>query len=493
MRPRRADENPLRGPVLIGALAVAVAIVAVVIAFQSTTGLPFVPRYHLNVQVRNAEELTHDDDVRMGGTLIGAVSSVKPGRDRHGQPIAVVGIALDKSVQPLPVDSRFTIRLKGAIGEKYLDVTLGHSNRDWRNGATVPVRQTGATVDLDRVLSMFTPPTRRGVARATTGFADALAGRGSDLNSAIKALRPLVGNLRPVTQNLASPKTNLAGFATGLESLAAAVKPVSARQADLFRQLDTTFRALAQSSPSLANLISQTPPTFRTVIHDSPNTRAFARDTAQLFAKLAPGVQAADRTAPAISGALGAGARNLPSTYALDRRLVALAAALGRFSDSPKDRLGVKRLTQTARSLTSPLAFLTPAQTVCNYPTLLLGNLASSLSDNVGSGTALRFVLIAIDDIAGGEAVPSQRPFVSTSTKGGTQHGPLHVNPFPYTAAPGQPFECAAGNEPYSPSQAVIGNPAGNVGHVTEQTGTTTGATGTTPGATRTTSTASAR
>lgn len=483
MRPRRPGGSPLRAPLVIGALAVAVVIAAVVIAFESTNGLPFVPRYQLNVQVRDAEELTHGGDVRMGGHLIGVVSRVEPGRDKQGEPVAVIRVALYKSVQPLPVDSRFTVRLKGAIGEKYLDVTPGNSARDFRNGATVPVSQTGATVDLDRVLSMFTPPTRKGVARATTGFADALAGRGGDLNRSIKALRPLVADLGPVTRNLASPKTNLAGFVGGLESLSGAVKPVSAQQADLVRQLDTTFRALARSSPSLRNLISQTPPTFRTVIDDSAGERAFARNAALLFAELRPGVQAAAATAPAISGALNAGTENLPSTYALDRQIVALARALGNFSRSPTDRLGLQRLTQTANSLRSPLAFLTPAQTVCNYPTLLLRNLASALSDNVGSGTALRFVLIAIDDITGGEAVPSQTPFVSTLPGRGTQHGPLHLNPFPYTAAPGQPLECTAGNEPYSPTQAVIGNPAGNVGHETEQTATTpsTGGTGTTP------------
>jgi hypothetical protein len=50
------------------------------------------------------------------------------------------------------------------------------------------------------------------------------------------------------------------------------------------------------------------------------------------------------------------------------------------------------------------------------------------------------------------------------------QHGPLHVNPYPNTDAPGQTPECAAGNEPYSGAQASIGNPPGNLGTHTEQT-----------------------
>ena len=43
-----------------------------------------------------------------------------------------------KNIEPLSVDSTFIVRLKGAIGLKYLDVTPGHSRRTWPNNATVP-------------------------------------------------------------------------------------------------------------------------------------------------------------------------------------------------------------------------------------------------------------------------------------------------------------------------------------------------------------------
>ena len=40
----------------------------------------------------------------------------------------------------------------------------------------------------------------------------------------------------------------------------------------------------------------------------------------------------------------------------------------------------------------------------------------------------------------------------------------LHSNPYPNTAAPGQTFECEAGNEPFKAGRVVIGNPPGNQG-----------------------------
>ena len=38
------------------------------------------------------------------------------------------------------------------------------------------------------------------------------------------------------------------------------------------------------------------------------------------------------------------------------------------------------------------------------------------------------------------------------------QNNFLHSNPYPWTAAPGQPRICAAGNEGYTVGQQVIGN-----------------------------------
>jgi hypothetical protein len=44
----------------------------------------------------------------------------------------------------------------------------------------------------------------------------------------------------------------------------------------------------------------------------------------------------------------------------------------------------------------------------------------------------------------------------------------LHINPYPNTAAPGQTFECEAGNEDYKVGQTVIGNVPGNQGTLTD-------------------------
>jgi ABC-type transporter Mla subunit MlaD len=476
MSNRRREGGIVTSPVLIGAVTVLVAIVAVFLAYNANNGLPFVPRYNLRVDVRDASELTSGAEVHMvGGSLVGHVNGIDPARDASGRPIAVLNLVLNKSIEPLPANSTFRIRLKAAIGLKYLEVTPGTSTRALANGARVPIGQTSAAVDLDQLLSMYNQPTRAGVVAATAGYGEGLAGRGSDLNSAIHAFLPLVTDLGPVAQNLASSKTDFGGFFRGLERFSAAVAPVSQQQASLYVNLATTFRALAGVAyPFLQNWISQTPPTFQTVISQAPTIDPFVQDTAALFKDLAPGFETLPQSAPVLAQTFEVGLRNLPGTYSgsnsLNAELTSLAQHLASYANNTTVQAGLDRLTLTASSLRSPLQFLTPAQTTCNYITLFLRNTASLLSDPVATGTRLRFNTVAIDDVPGGEAVPSQK--VSTTPDASTSdlHGPLHVDPYPNTAAPGEPFECSAGNEPYSGLAASIGNPPRNVGTKTEIT-----------------------
>ncbi len=315
---------------------------------------------------------------------------------------------------------------------------------------------------------MFTPPTRKGVAASTIGFGSAVAGRGTDLNDAIGAFVPLLRNLQPVARNLASKQTDLAGFFKGLEQFTGALAPVGQTQADLYANLDVTFRSLASVAvPFLQDWISQTPPTFSTVIADSPTIRPFVRDTTTLFADSRPGTAALPQSAPILAQAFAVGARTLPGTVKLDQRTVALSKQVAAFGETPAVQHGLDRLTQTFSSLKSPLAFLTPVQSSCNYVTLFLRNTSSLLSEHTSQGSFLRFVQISVDDFAGGEGSPSRRPYTGPA---GNAHGPVHVNPYPNTDSPGQTPECAAGNEPYSAAHALIGNPPGNVGLKTEKT-----------------------
>jgi hypothetical protein len=123
---------------------------------------------------------------------------------------------------------------------------------------------------------------------------------------------------------------------------------------------------------------------------------------------------------------------------------------------------GIARLTETATTLADPIHFVTPAQTTCNYLTLFFRNLQSTFSEGDSIGTFLRFGILGLpqnpNSEAGPSSAPANGPAVDRIKEPLREDSFLHSNPYPNTAAPGQPHECEAGNEPYLTGRQVIGN-----------------------------------
>ena len=452
-------------PVLVGAVTVLLTIVAVFLAYNANSGLPFVPTYDLKAVVPNAQGLVVGNEVRIGGARIGVISDIDARPNPDGEPTALLEMKLDKEVEPLPVDSNFLVRPRSALGLKYVEVEPGHSKAGYQAGATVPVtRARPRPVEFDEVLNMFDEPAREGARGSLDGFGAGFAGRGQDLNLALAHFRPLLDDLEPVTRNLADPRTGLSRFFGELADAAGEVAPVAEEQAALFANLDTTFTALASvARPFMQETISQTPPTLETGIVEFPRQRPFLRNTAGLFRELRPGVATLPASAPLVADAFESGSRSLPRAPALNRRLASLFDRLAEFSETPEVRRGIRRLTQTVSTLRPTLAFITPAQTTCNYATLLLRNVASLLSEGYANGTWQRFIVVASPLGPNNEGGPASAP-----ASGPTPENHLHVNQYPNTAAPGQTRECEAGNEGYASGRTVIGNVPGNQGTRTD-------------------------
>jgi ABC-type transporter Mla subunit MlaD len=445
-------------PVLIGAATVLVVLVAVFLAYNANRGLPFVPTYQLRAEVPSAANLVIGNDVRIGGSRVGFVDGIEARRRDDGSTIAVLDLTLERDAAPLPRDSTLIVRPRSALGLKYVEITRGSDTRGFDEGATIPLAAaTPAPVEFDEVLGMFDEETREAIGTNTTGFGDAFAGRGESINTAIGAFRPLLRDIVPVAQNLAAPETNLRRFFGELGDAAAIVAPAAEAQAELFVNLDTTFRALREvSRPYIQDSITGGRPALDTAIRTLPAQRPFLRNTEGLFRELRPGVAALRTSAPTIADALEEGTRVLPRTPPLNRRLGSLLEELQTLAEDPQVPRGLQATSATLESLDPTLAFLTPAQTVCNYVTLWFRNISSLLSEGDRNGTWQRFIIVATPQGPNNEGGPASAP-----ADGPTPENHLHTNPYPNTAAPGQPRECEAGNEPYLPGQTVLGNVSG--------------------------------
>jgi virulence factor Mce-like protein len=452
-------------PVLIGAATVLVVIVAVFLAYNANAGLPFVPTYTLNAEVPNAAQLVVGNDVRIGGTRVGAVSKIAPRELKDGSVIEVVGMKLDKAVDPLPKDSTVLIRPRSALGLKYVELTRGHQSGGYVDGDTIPLaKATPTPVEFDEFLNMFDDKTRQAAAENTVGFGDAFAGRGESINTAIGAFRPLLRDIIPVARNLSSPQTNIKRFISELSDAAAIVAPAAETQAQLFRNIDTTMAALSEvARPYIQESISEGPATLDTAIAELPKQRPFLLNTEHLFAELRPGVRALRGAAPDLAAALTVGTPTLRRSVALNRRLEPLLRELQRFSEDPMVPRGLKATTGALASLRPTLNYLAPAQTKCNYIALWFRNIASLLSEGDKNGTWQRFIIVPAPNGPNSEGTASAKP-----ADGPDPANHLHSNPYPNTMAPGQPKECEGANEPYIAGKTVIGNVPGKQSARTE-------------------------
>jgi virulence factor Mce-like protein len=453
-------------PTLVGAVTVLVVVVAVFLSYQANQGLPFVPTYKLSAELPNANTLVPGNEVRIGGSRVGQISAIEPIQDPDtGAVSAKVDMELQQDLDPLPDDSTMIVRSRSALGLKYLEIQRGDSSQGFGAGETIPLSAARPEpVEIDQVFNTFDESTRAAIQTNLLEFGNALAGRGVSLNATIGELRPLVERLEPVMRNLASPDTGLSQFVSALSAAAAEAAPVAEIQGQLFVDLETTFRAFADvSRPFIQETISKAPETEDVAIDTLPRIRPFLANTAVFFSELRPGFHVFAPVSKEAAQAVAVGVKALEISPEFNAQLNPTAQSVLDLNNDPVSREGIRDLTAFNNVLSPPLAFITPAQSICNYATIFLQNFASMASFGDGLGTNQRAVVLQEPIGPNSEVGPSSQP-AGVSDAGADPANFLHYNPYPNTASPGQVRECEAGNEVYNPGQVQIGNVPGNQG-----------------------------
>ncbi|HEX3692516.1 MAG TPA: MlaD family protein [Solirubrobacteraceae bacterium] len=479
----RRRSNSLAGsPLLIGAVTTLIVAVAVFITYNANNGLPFTPTYNIKVQLPQGSGLLKGNQVRIGGTRVGTVSSLAPYEDQKtGRVTAIASLKIEKSAAPLPVDTKAIVQLVSTIGLKYLALERGHTQRMLKEGQTIPVSQTSEPVDIDQFFNMFDKKTRTANQINLTTFGNGLAGRGVGLNETLATLRPLVTNAIPVLRNLASPQTGFGELFVALDRAAKEVAPVGEQQAALYSDLDTFFTAWATVAPALEKSIEGGPPALRQATYSFPFEAEFINKSAEFMRLLRPSASILRTVAPPLAHAFSVGAVNVAAATALAPEVRESSQAIAEYAKNPIVTGGIEQLTRTLGYGNPLFAGLAPAQTKCNYVTLAFRNLASLLSESVGVGTVGRAAAVLAPDGPNNEGIAASAPAngPSVDRAGGNVQGEvgktvdnnhLHYNPYPNVGGPGQPNVCEAGNETYEEGKAVIGPQSGAVGTKSEFT-----------------------
>jgi ABC-type transporter Mla subunit MlaD len=475
---RRRNMSIAANPILIGGVTVLMVIVAVYLSYNANHGLPFVPTYKVDVVIPNADGLIAGNEVRIGGDRVGVVKKIDARANRDGSTSAELELGLDANTDHLPADSVVKVRPKSSLGLKYVAITRGSSSQEIASGGTITVPKSQApAVDIDQFFNMFDEPTREGSAGNLLEYGTGFAGRGGDINTALRNLDPLVRHGEPALDNLLAARTQFDRLFPALGRAAAEVAPVATTQGELFKNLNTTFGALADNSRSLEESIALGPKALDVATVELPAQAGFEEDSTELFRRLKEPFRQLAAASTHLAPAFKAGTPALRVSPQLNARVVQTLDALDRFVGDPRVLPALQRLTETANLLDPTIAFVTPAQTTCNYLSLFFRNLGSALSESDTVGTFLRASAIVPPQLPNSEIGPASAPAngpANAVDQARTGDNFLHSNPYPNTAAPGQENECEAGNESaddaYRAGQQEIGNVAGNQGTTHDKT-----------------------
>jgi ABC-type transporter Mla subunit MlaD len=506
---------------MVGAVTTLIVIVAVFLAYNANSGLPFVPVYRVSVEIPDAARLTNSNEVRIGGHRVGVVESIDaiPTSDVSEQTegadatpasgsdvIAKVNLKLDKNVEPLPVDSIFRIRYRSSFGLKYVEIVRGEGDAAPEgyvfNGTddggscalpidpqtfeqTIPVTAKNGCfqpqTEFDDISNTFDAKTREAVRTNLTGYGSAFAGRGTSLNDAIGALEPLFKGLRPVTRVLLERDTRFENFFPALGRTAAIVGPVAVQQADLFTKGAIAFAAISRDPQALEDTISETAPTLEAGLDILPRQRPFLTSLATLGTALQPGVEDLRATLPVLNDAIDVGTPVLARSPATNRRLEAVLRSLNNVVSQPTTRLALQRLQDTFDTAEPLAKYVVPAQTVCNYFNYWFTFLPNGLSDRDQVGYSFRQALAGMPP---GVQTPVDG-YSGTQTNGKDGMGVFKpyevpiVNAHPYSDAGQQNADCEGGQSGYELGQQLVpgqspSNPANGASHLPGSRGPTT-------------------
>lgn len=420
---RRGAASIVASPVLVGAVTVLVSIVASILAYNANQGLPFIPTYTVSATIPGGANLVEGNEVRVGGFRVGVVDRIGPQMVKNSRgedkAVAVVRLKLDKVVEELPLDTKVLVRPRSALGLKYVELTPGSTQKGFRPGSTIPLKNAEGPVEFDDFLATFEEESRDNSRAALEYFGDALAGRGPSINETLVELRPFFVHLSPVMQSLSDPRTEVDRFfqelgetlgdiarscdrSTGPRRLPGdatprigsaldaqspeCAQPVAVVQARLFSEMADTFEAIGRYPDELRELIDDTVPTIRTSEASFAVQKPFLSDFADLSRRLRPAARALPGALPPLNDALVVGQEVLPRTVALNQRTERLLRALEDLNENPNTLLALKDFTQTVRVGAPFVEYLAPYQSVCNYFTISFTNLGEHLSEPVDDG-----------------------------------------------------------------------------------------------------------
>lgn len=247
---------------------------------------PFGGSYRVRVLVPSAAALGARANVMIAGITVGRVDAVKRAGGR-----ALLELRLDEDHAPLPVDSRYGVRLRTVVGENYVELVPGRSRRMVPDRGLLPASQAEEYVDVNEILDTLRGSARTHARQTLRAFGEGVRGHGTELNRVVDDGIGTIEDSAPVTTVLAHEKAQIARLTDELGNVMREVGDRGDAVHSLAEDLRATFAGVARQDANLRETLAVMPGALSQVRSTTGLLRAITRTSTPVLSNTAQAVR----------------------------------------------------------------------------------------------------------------------------------------------------------------------------------------------------------
>jgi phospholipid/cholesterol/gamma-HCH transport system substrate-binding protein len=285
--------------------------------------IPLQPQgYRFSTTFDEAVQLAKEAEVRTSGVPIGRVTEIEPGDDGRTRAI----IEMEAEYAPIAKDARAMLRQRTLLGETYVEITAGNPERagTLEENGELPSGRVAPSVELDEIFRAFDQRTRNAFRTWISSQAQALEGRGPEINDALGNLAPFAEDTNQLLRILNSQERAVRRLVSNTGEVFAALTERDGQLRGLIENSNTVFETTAQRDEQLQEVFRVLPSFQRETRTTVARLTEFSQDTDPLVTQLRP---AARELSPTLQD-LGALAPDLEALFR-DLDLVITASRAG--------------------------------------------------------------------------------------------------------------------------------------------------------------------
>jgi virulence factor Mce-like protein len=226
---------------VLSAVALVLPAVILVVVIVSASGGSSGGTY--KIQFDNAFGLVTGAQIRVAGVPAGKITAVDLNQRTR---LAVVTVDITQSgFESFRSDASCQSRPQSLIGEYFIDCQPGQSGRPLPSGSTIPVTHTQSTIPADLLLGIMRMPQRERLTVIINELGAAAAGRGGDLQAALRRAVPALTETDNLLGLLATDSRTLQQLTVNADKVVTALADNKAQVQRFVVAANNTARAVA--------------------------------------------------------------------------------------------------------------------------------------------------------------------------------------------------------------------------------------------------------